>query len=153
MMKKHLIFLISVLLLIGGIFVSCSDSDDDGGEDLVTHYGYKLNQTLTNSSTSATKVFHRVSEFHSVDNGDNTYNVRNYALYYFAVDNSTYSDLSGSELIGIVKAGNIKPDSIVDSKLSEDKTATITTNRDTANEKTYYYYLPSGLEYKINYYY
>lgn len=151
-MKKHLIFLTSVLLLLGGIFVSCSDSDDDE-EDLVTHYGYKLNQTLTNSSTGAKKEFHRVSEYHSVDNGDGTYNVKSYALYYFAAENSTYADLSGSELIGIVKTGNIKPDSIVDRKLSKDSTATITANRDTENEKTYYYYLPSGLEYKINYYY
>lgn len=138
MMKKHLIFLISAFLLLGGFFVSCSDSDDDG-DDLVTTYSYNL---------TSNETYYRVFQYRSIDNGDNTYNVKELSIHNFLKTSETYADCTGSQLCAVVKDGSATPYRSEAYTLSSDKTNY--SDKGKTTQRTYY--LPSGLEYEVKYY-
>lgn len=114
-MKKLILFLFPLLLLCGN-FVSCSDGEKE--EQLVKSYAYKLNCAKTEKETG---TFHRVQMFNSVDNGDGTYNVKEYEMHYFSTDNSEYATLTGNKLCNIVRKGAIKSSKNYNLTLDEKK--------------------------------
>ncbi len=137
------IIFMPLLLALSLVFASCSD-DDGGGDSLVYEYGYKLNQTVSE------KEYHRVVKYGCVDNGDNTFEVREYSIHYFATSNSSYKDLSGGQLCSLVKNGTRTSDDSKEYTLSSDKDSTMT-NSSTGETKTFHLY--SGLNYKVYWYY
>lgn len=143
-MKKLILFLFPLLLLCGN-FVSCSDGEKE--EQLVKSYAYKLNCAKTEKETG---TFHRVQMFNSVDNGDGTYNVKEYEMHYFSTDNSEYATLTGNKLCNIVRKGAIKSSKNYNLTLDEKKTATIT---DSANNTEKKYLFAAGFEYVVYYYF
>lgn len=154
-MKKLILILFPLFLLCGSL-VSCSDGDSGSGEteeqqeqqeqQLVKSYGGSLNIKLKNTKTNETKTFHRVSLYNSVDNGDNTYNVKEHEIHYFATSNSDYTNLTISELCEIVENGSVENDSKYNYTLKEDRTISV-------KNSTRKYLLPAGLEYAVYYYF
>lgn len=95
---KKVIFLFMAFLSLG-MFFACSDSGDDGdGETLVTKYTYNLTSNAN---------YYIVNEFHCVDKGDNTYDVRTANRHFFKNTSESYKDKTGQELINMVKAKSV----------------------------------------------
>lgn len=145
-MKKLILFLFPLLLLCGSL-VSCSDGDsgsEETEEQLVKNYGYKLNYELKNTKTNEIEKFHRVNEFHSVDNGDGTQTVRVYKIHYFSTENTSYVNLKGQELINLVKSSKIEGQETRETASSEVKFK---------KSDTEIIIVPAGLEYDVYYYF
>lgn len=153
-MKKLILFLFPLLLLCGS-FVSCSDGGDGTEEQqqqeeqqqeekLVKNYSYKFNCELKNSKTNETKNFHRVNEYHSIDNADGTQTARVYKSHYFSTENTSYVNLTGEELVNLVKS----------SKVEGQKTSkTVSDELKVKKSDTEIIIVPAGLEYVVYYYF
>lgn len=145
-MKKLILFLFPLLLLCGS-FVSCSDEDGGSGgteEQLVKNYSYKFNCELKNSKTNETKNFHRVNEYHSIDNGDGTQTAKVYKSHYFSTENTSYVKLKGQELINLV----------ISSKVEGQKTSkTVSDEQKVKKSDTEIIIVPAGLEHVVYYYF
>ncbi|MBR1536363.1 MAG: hypothetical protein IJ630_05445 [Treponema sp.] len=94
---KKVIFLFMAFLSLG-MFFACSDSNDDGGETLVTKYTYNLTSNAD---------YYIVNEFHCVDRGENIYDVRTANRHFFKNTSESYKDKTGQELINMVKAKSV----------------------------------------------
>ena len=139
-----------VMLVVSAAFVGCKHDDDDDDDDddtvtLVYKYGYSLN-----NETSSGFKYHKVVKYGCIDNGDNTYEVKEYSIHRFSTENTSYTDRTGNELISMVKNNSRTADYSKVYTISKDTTNTIT-NSDSGT--TYYYNIPSGLSYTIYLYY
>lgn len=137
-MKKHSGFLVFALLLLCAVFVSCSsDSSDD--DELVTKYAYNL---------TANNNYYSVYVYECVDNGNNTYNVKEYTIHAFLKTSSKYSGCTGSELCAVVRAGRATP--VREEAYILKEGTTRYANKGESTQLTYY--LPEGLTYYVKYY-
>ena len=142
-LKLTKVFLqILLVFALASVFSACSD-DDDGGEELVTEYGYKLNVTEGNQE------YHRVVVYKCLDNGDDTFEVRNYEIHCFATSNSSYTDRSGNELCQMVENASRTPDVKYEYTLKDNADHYI--NCTDGTKLTFHLY--KGLVYQVYYYY
>ena len=163
-MKKvgKLIFLVVVALSFG-VFVACSDGDEGSSssspessevsqgdkndtetgsskETLVTKYSYNL---------TSNNDYYIVHEFHCVDNGDKTYDVREYYRHFFRNTDEAYKGKTGDELIKLVKAKSVTATS---TKTGTQQKAVSSTAKNSSGEITATYNIPEGLSFNIYYY-
>ncbi len=136
-----------IVLVILGIFslfmfAACSDGSGGGGggKTIVTRYGYRLNFNNT---------YHRVSKYTAYDNDDNTYEVINCELHFFAISNSNYKNRTGVELCDMVKMNAVEPSSSQEYTVSQDTYPTINTS---TGEKDVFH-MKEGLTYTAYYYF
>ena len=134
--------LISMMMAVA--FAGCSDGSSGGGSSVatVTRYGYKLN---------ATASYHRVSKYVAVDNGDNTFDVKEYSMYFFAISNSNYAKRTGAELCDMVRLNTYEPSSSKEYTLDENKDTTITNQNSPTSKDTFHHY--KGETYTVYYYF
>ena len=143
-MKKFKFF---ILILSAVLLVSACKKDDDDDDyvptvSTVTRYGYKLN---------ATTSYHRVVKYVAVDNGDNTFDVKEYSMYFFAISNSNYAKRTGAELCDMVRLNTYEPSSSKEYTLDENKDTTITNPNSPTGKDTFHHY--KGETYTVYYYF
>jgi len=137
---------LSVLLVIFAVLCTLSscqkiigNDDSSSSETLVTLYTYNLNYNST---------YARVNKFNCVDNGDSTYKVRSAEVHLFS--KATYGSRTRNELCDMVSLAAVSASGNGSGTLSSDKTYTVTGTL-TGTAKTFYLY--SGMQYPVYYYY
>ena len=134
-----------------GMFFACSDSGDGdsavsdnsgngGGETLVTKY---------TSNLTSNANYYIVNEFHCVDKGDNTYDVRTTNRHFFKNTSESYKDKTGPELINMVKAKSVTATNSETLTQSKDAVQKAT---NAATGVTWTFNIPEGMTFAIYYY-
>ena len=124
-----------------GMFFACSDSGDDGGgETLVVKY---------TSNLTSNANYYIVDEYHCVDKGDNTYDVRTANRHFFKNTSESYKDKTGQELINIVKAKSV---TATNSKTLTQSKDAVTKATNAATSVTWTFNIPEGMTYTVYYY-
>ena len=136
-LKQFLLTLFSITL---ATLIACSNSDDDD-EELLTQYMYNMTDN---------NMFCRVYEFHCIDTGNNTYEVRDYIIHYFLMADSRYELYDGANLRDMIKTRSISAEATSDT-LTRTTTSTSTATNATTGEVRKYT-LPSGIHF-IYYHY
>ena len=137
---KKVIFLFMAFLSLG-MFFACSDSGDDGdGETLVVKY---------TSNLTSNDDYYIVNEFHCVDKGDNTYDVRTSNRHFFKNTSENYKNKTGQELINMVKAKSV---TATNSKTGTQPKDVVQTATNAATSVTWTFNIPEGMTYTVYYY-
>ena len=138
---KVLFYLMIVSALV--LIPSCSDSDDGGtpsDETSVTKYTYNL---------TSNQNYYIVDEFHCVDNGDNTYDVKTAYRHFFKNTSENYKNKTGQELINLIKTKSV---TATTSKSGTQTSAATQPVKNSAGEVTWTYNIPAGMSYTVYYY-
>lgn len=103
MIKRFLIFFVILFCFFG-----CSNNSDNENTDIQTFYKIEYNQgSIIGNKTSYPGDFHKVYEYHCVDEGDLFYRIQNMNTYFF-----TASKYNADEnlLLSMVKNKSKYPD-------------------------------------------
>ena len=135
--RRAIFVMLSMILLVA--VTACKQDEEDEEEQLVTRYSYNL---TSNDS------YYIVAAYNCVDNGDNTYSAKNYAMHYFYKASSSFKDKSGAKLIYFVRNGIYAPSA--SKSYTRDTSTKITVN--SSNDTKIYYELPEGISYTVYWY-
>ena len=125
-------------LLLTTVLFSACQNDIDNSEELETKTGFVLNDGS----------YHRVVKYVAKNNGDDTFEVREYSQHLFSASNSDYKNRTGTELCDMVLSAAVEASSSYEYTLSADEDQYI--NYDDYTET---FHLYSGLTYKVYYYF
>ena len=138
-MKNFFKIMMAIFIAVAGFgFASCSD--DDESETLVTKYTYNL---------SRNENYYIVYEYHCVDNGDTTYNVKSGIQHYFNKTKYSAYSSNGGGLIYLVEG---KAVTATTSKSYTQSKATTATAKNSAGEIVATFNIPAGMSYTVCYY-
>ena len=86
-----------------------------------------------------------------IPDSDNTFDVKEYSMYFFAISNSNYAKRTGAELCDMVRLNTYEPSSSKEYTLDENKDTTITNQNSPTGKDTFHHY--KGETYTVYYYF
>ena len=138
---SRIIFFLLVVMIAVAEFISCTTGDNEKSSETVTRYGYKLNY---NDS------YHRVVKYTAINDGDDTFEVKECSIHFFSKSNENYQKRTGAELCDIVATNAVPPSS---SKTLTAEKESFQTLRSSMSDIVQTFHINKGLKYTIYYYF